>query len=182
MGSGALAQGFGVVVLLAAGLLVPAGVAKLRAPRIASEALGLRRDHAALVRLVGAGELLLAAWVLSGGGRAATATLALAYGGFTSVAARQRRRGASCGCFGSDSAPTSRIHLGLNLVAAATAGTLTVTGGSLDLVQLVAGAGLLHALALLLAGGAAVASAQLVLTALPDLAVARQRTPMTGRP
>jgi hypothetical protein len=49
-------------------------------------------------------------------------------------------------------------------------------------VHLVAGAGLLHALALLLAGGAAVASAQLVLTALPDLAVARQRTPMTGRP
>jgi hypothetical protein len=182
MGSGALAQGLGVVALLAAGLLVPAGVAKLRAPRIASEALGLRRDHAVLVRLAGADELLLAAWVLFDGGRAATATLALAYGAFAAVAARQRRRGAGCGCFGSGSSPTSRTHLGLNLVAAASAATLTLTGGTLDLLPLMAGAGPVHAMALLLAGGVAVVSAQLVLTALPDLAVARQRAPTQGRP
>jgi hypothetical protein len=183
MGSGSLLQVLGVVVALAAGLLLPAGVAKLRDPRIAIEALGLRRrGHRAVVRLVGAGELLLAAWVLFGGGRAATAVLALTYGAFTSVAARQRRRGAGCGCFGSDSSPTSRVHLGLNLIAAAAAGTLTITGATVAPVQLMAGAGPLEAMALLLAGGAAVVSAQLVLTALPELALARRRAPIGGRP
>jgi hypothetical protein len=183
MGSAAFVQALEVVVIIAAGLLVPAGVAKLRHPEIAREALGLGRwTRDELVRSVGAGELLLASWVLLDGGRAATATLAITYAAFTGVAARQRQRGASCGCFGGAGSPTSWTHLALDLTAALAAATLAITSASVGAVQVVLGAGPLEAVTLLVAGAAAVATAQLVLTALPELAAARRRTTTGGRP
>jgi hypothetical protein len=182
MASGAFGPALEVIALIAAGLLVPAGVAKLRRPEIAREALGLGRwSRDELVRTIGAGELLLAAWVLLDGGRLATGTLALTYAAFTLVAVRQRRRGASCGCFGVAASPTSWTHLALNLAAAFAAATLVVVGPSTGAVQLVLAAGPTEAVALLIAVSVGIASAQLVLTALPDLAEARRRTPTGGR-
>jgi hypothetical protein len=167
-----------VLVALAAGLLVPAGVAKLRAPVVAREALGLPARIEPLVRLLGAGELLLAATVLATGARPAVLLLALAYGTFTVVALRQRSRGQSCGCFGASDTPTGWHHVLLDGAAALVA-TVAAIGGIAAPVTLLAGAPL-AGLPLLLAGGVAVLSLQLLITALPDLAAARRT--VGGRP
>ncbi|HSK22909.1 MAG TPA: MauE/DoxX family redox-associated membrane protein, partial [Egicoccus sp.] len=117
-----------VVALVGAGLLVPAGTAKLRRPADAADALGWRsvRAHAA-VRAVGVGELALAAVVVVSGGPMAAALLVLAYLVFAAVALRQRSRGASCGCFGQADAPAGLLHVGINLVVA-TAAAVAASG------------------------------------------------------
>jgi hypothetical protein len=167
-----VAVGLGVLVAVAAGLLVPAGIAKLRAPAVAREALGLPLAADGLVRLLGAAELVLAAVVLATGARPAVAVLAVTYLGFTVVAARQRSRGASCGCFGASDTPTGWHHVALDAVAAAACGAAVLVGAPSVLAS--AGATPLAGIPLLIAGVVAVASAQLLITALPELAAARR--------
>jgi hypothetical protein len=181
MRSGALAPVLQVVALVAAGLLVPAGLAKLRRPEAVRRALGgglLARD--AVVRAIGAGELLLAAWILLDGSRASVAALGLTYAAFAVVAVRQQRRGAGCGCFGATTTPTGWAHVVLDLSAVIAAGGLVVLDAATGAAPLILAAGPVAGPALVVAGATAVVAAQLVLTALPDLAVARRRTGFGG--
>lgn len=167
-----------VLVVLAAGLLVPAGIAKLRDPAVAREALGLPARIEPLVRLLGAGELVLAAAVLATGARPAIVALALTYAGFTVVALRQRSRGESCGCFGASETPTGWHHVLLDGTAALVAAAAAVVGTAAP-VALLADAPL-SGVPLLLGAGVAVLTLQLLITALPDLAAARRTA--GGRP
>jgi hypothetical protein len=171
-GGSAVATALAVLVAVAAGLLVPAGVAKLRAPGVARTALGLPVRADGLVRLLGVGELALATAVLLTAWRPLLVVLAGAYVAFTAVAVRQRSRGESCGCFGASDAPTGWHHVlldGLAAVAVAAAALVAVPS-ALTLVVDAPLAGV----PLLVAGVVAVVSVQLVVTALPDLAAARR--------
>ncbi|MEX1164094.1 MAG: MauE/DoxX family redox-associated membrane protein [Nitriliruptor sp.] len=170
--SGAVALTLGVMVAVASGLLVPAGIAKLRAPAVAREALGLPIGAERLVRLLGAGELALAAVVLTTGAGPAVALLAVTYLAFTGVALRQRSRGESCGCFGASDTPTGWHHVIVDAAAAAAAGAAVLVGVP-SAVTLIAG-GPLAGVPTLVAGLVAVAAVQVVITALPDLATARR--------
>ncbi|WP_052668316.1 MauE/DoxX family redox-associated membrane protein [Nitriliruptor alkaliphilus] len=161
-----------VLVALAAGLLVPAGIAKLRAPGVARAALGLPRRTEPWVRTLGVAELGLAAAVLATAARPAVAALGVAYVAFTAVALRQRARGASCGCFGASDTPTGWHHVLLDGVAAAVVMAAAVVGVR-PASHLLTDAPL-AGVPLLAAGAIAVASLQLVITALPDLATARR--------
>ena len=171
-----LAITLAVLVAVAAGLLVPAGIAKLRAPAVAREALGAPAavgDTA--IRALGAGELLLAAGVLLVGGPIVVGALALTYLGFTVVAARQRSRGESCGCFGVEAdAPTSIGHVLLDGAVVVIA-VAAVAVGAPSLLALTAADGSLLSVPFLLGVVVATACAQLLLTALPDLADAARR-------
>lgn len=167
-----------VAIVLGAGLLVPAGIAKLRDPAAAVEALRWRGGRAhGLVRGIGVGELVLAAAVLVLGTRPLLAALAAVYAAFAVVALRQRRRGASCGCFGASTAPTSAVHVAFNAVLAAAAGLAASAAG--PFARLGAPAHLdLPAGQLVLAGGLAVVgvvSVQQLLTGLPELQSATRR-------
>lgn len=163
-----------ILVALAAGLLVPAGIAKLRDPSVARDALGLPRRTEPGVRVLGAGELVLAGLVLATGARLAVAALALAYAGFTIVALRQRSRGASCGCFGASETPTGWHHVILD-AGAALAGVGAVLAAAPAAATLLADAPL-AGVPLVAAGALAVATLQLTITALPELAAARRTT------
>lgn len=168
-----------VLVVLAAGLLVPAGIAKLRDPAVAREALGLPGRAAPLVRLIGAGELALAAAVLATGARPAVVAIALTYAGFTLVATRQRSRGASCGCFGATETPTGWHHVLVDAAIALAAGAAALVGTPAPATLLADApmAGVPLGVGVLVA----TASLQLVITALPELADAR-RTAAGGAP
>lgn len=165
-----------VAVAVAAGLLVPAGVAKLRTPAVARRALGApARVGDGAVRVLGAGELVLAAGVLVIGGPVLVGLLAVTYLGFALVAARQRSRGEGCGCFGVETeTPTSLGHVVLDGVAAAAAAVAVVVSAP-SLLAVVVADGSALAVPFLLGVVVAVASAQLLLTALPDLAAAARR-------
>lgn len=165
-----------VLVLVGAGLLVPAGIAKLRRPGDAAESLGWQATHAhAAVRAVGLGELALASAVVGPGGRGPAWLLTLAYLAFAGVALRQRRRGASCGCFGQAEAPAGLLHVAINLVVATAAvfaalGSLPVSVGP-HLGERSAGTALLATLMVV----TAVATVQQLLTGLPELRAATRR-------
>jgi hypothetical protein len=166
-----------VLVTIAAALLVPAGVAKLRHPAVAREALGApARIGDGSVRLLGVGELLLAAAVLIVGGTVPVALLAGTYLGFTAVAARQRSRGESCGCFGVEAdAPTGLGHVAVDALAATAAAVGAVLALPSLLSAVLADPSPLVA-PLLLGVVVATASAQMLLTALPDLLAAQRET------
>jgi hypothetical protein len=172
VGGSAVATVLAVLVAVAAGLLVPAGIAKLRSPAVARTALGLPLRADGLVRMLGAGELVLAAAVLVTAVRPLLALLAAAYLAFTAVALRQRSRGASCGCFGASATPTGWHHVLLDAGAALAVGAATVVGVP-SAASLVADAPL-AGVPLLVAGVVAVATVQLLITALPELAAARR--------
>jgi hypothetical protein len=161
-----------VLVALGAGLLVPAGVAKLRAPAVAREALGLPRRTEPLVRVLGVGELALATLVLVTGARLSVVALAGAYAAFTLVALRQRARGASCGCFGASQAPTGWHHVLLDGAVALTASGAAVVGIA-PVTDLLVDAPL-GGVPLVLGAAVAVAALQLTITALPELADVRR--------
>lgn len=169
---GVVAVALAVLVALAAGLLVPAGIVKLRDPSVARTALGLPRRAEPAVRLLGAGELALAAVVLTTGVWPAVAALALAYGGFTAVALRQRAEGASCGCFGASQTPTGWHHVLLDGGAALTALAAALVGVP-SARELVVAAPLTGVL-LVVAGVVAVVTLQQLITTLPELATARR--------
>lgn len=161
-----------VLVALAAGLLVPAGIAKLRAPGVARAALGLPRRTEPWVRVLGVAELGLAVAVLATAARPVVAALGLAYVAFTAVALRQRARGASCGCFGASDTPTGLHHVLLDGAAGATVLAAAAVGVP-PAVELLADAPL-AGVPLVVAGAIAVVSLQLLITALPELATARR--------
>jgi hypothetical protein len=107
-----------------AALLVIAGVAKLRHPAPAANAMaragfGAGRPAA---RLAGLLECGVGAWALLDPGVPALGALALAYAALASgIWAMRRADVTDCGCFGeAASLEPSRLHLAVNLMAAAT--------------------------------------------------------------
>ncbi|HEX2578077.1 MAG TPA: MauE/DoxX family redox-associated membrane protein [Aquihabitans sp.] len=110
----------------AALLLALAGALKVSSPaptRVALRSAGLP-DSVLAARLIGAGEVAVAAYALLAGGRSA-ALVALAYVAFAAFSLRVIRatRGrASCGCFGASDAPLTTLHVGVDLAVAAVAG------------------------------------------------------------
>ena len=120
-------------VLAAAGLLALAAPGKLLRPSLTTNALrqlGLP-GSAVLVRLLGVGELALAAAVWLAPSRPVLALLALAYAAFAGFVAVALRRGtalSSCGCFGRADTPPTRVHLGVVVTAALVAVAAVVTG------------------------------------------------------
>jgi hypothetical protein len=160
----------------AALLLLASGPAKLRAPEPTVAALrALRIDvllplaDRAVVRTGGVAEIALACWVLAGGGRVAAAALAAAYLGFAAVAVRLIVVGsaASCGCFGTVSAPVGRAHLAVCLAAAAAAVAATVSPVASARTLFAPDPAIGAAIAVLAVTLAA--AAYLCLTALPEL-------------
>lgn len=114
------------LVGIAAGLMLLAGLAKLRSPASAAEALGAFGLPAstALARGLGAIEACLGALCLIAPSRIGLAALAGAYLVLAVALGARRQRGeraAPCGCFGETSAPVHLGHLALNLACAALA-------------------------------------------------------------
>ena len=164
-----------LVAHAAAGLVLLAGVAKLRRPGATAEALALTRvpTTTGLVRVLGGAEIALAAAVLVVGGPWLFAALAATYLGFTTVAERQRRAGRGCGCFGATTTRVGPLHLGVDAAAALAAGIAAWQG-----VPGVAGIlpdGVVSASTTLGLLVLAVVLAQLTLTTLPDLLAIRAR-------
>jgi hypothetical protein len=95
--------------LIAALVLCVAGVAKLRAPQSAADALGELGlpAHTALIRGFAAGEIALGAVAAVRPTPALAAAVAAVYFGFAVLSAALARRGAACGCFGEPRAPAS---------------------------------------------------------------------------
>lgn len=153
-------------------LLMAAGVGKVTRPRPASAALRRARLPAGerLVRTIGGGEIVLGGMTLMPGGALPAAGLAAAYALLALVARRQQLAGADCGCFGTDSAPVTSLHVGVDWAAAAIALVAAIAPGPAVTAVLAArpGSGVL---ALTLAAIAA-AALRLLLTAAPDLTAA----------
>ena len=153
-------------------LLAAAGAQKLTSPAATGAALQVAKlpSDARLVRVLGLYELGLAAAVLLLGGMIPAAFLAGTYAAFAAFAWRQSRRGEGCGCFGEAEAPTTTVHVVVNLVAAVVAVAAAAAparplalfdGGP---ITAVAGVALLVTATALL---------RLTLTALPELTAAQ---------
>jgi len=152
-----------------AGLLAIAGIAKLRHPEPAANAmaragLGVGRPGA---RLTGVLECGVGAWVLLDSSALALVALALAYATAASgIWAMRRADVADCGCFGeSASLKPSRLHLAVNLMAAAACALAALSpppalGAAIERPPL-------EAMALIAGLGAAILLSYLALTALP---------------
>ena len=118
----ALAPAFAV----AAALILVAGLAKLNAPAPAALALGRLGlpGSAGFVRLAGTVEVALGTACLISPGPLSAALLAAAYVTFAIVVAglvRLDSGSVPCGCFGAGSFTANRVHVALNLLAAAVA-------------------------------------------------------------
>jgi hypothetical protein len=115
-----LADALTVPSAVAALVLCIAGVAKLRSPEAAARAVGV---GPAAIRAYALGELVLGLWALVAAGPVASGLMAAAYAAFAGLTVMLARRGAACGCFGSDRVPASPIQSlvsgALALVAAA---------------------------------------------------------------
>ena len=94
---------------VAAIVVAVAGLAKLRAPAVATAALSeLGLPSAAwIVRLLGAAELALAAWCLIDPAPVRAAALGGCYVAFALASAKLGQRRAACGCFGGHEQPAS---------------------------------------------------------------------------
>jgi hypothetical protein len=120
---------------IVAGLLVLSGVLKLARPRATAQAMadaGLPRSGDALARGLGLAEIGVAAWAFvapAAGGAIVLAALYLAFAGFLAWVLRFHPDAGSCGCAGARSVPPSRLHLGLDMVAAATALSYAAVAG-----------------------------------------------------
>jgi hypothetical protein len=122
-----VAQALSGPFLIAALTLCTAGVAKLRAPATAVDALravGLSVDPLA-VRAFAGGELALGAAAVLSADAVVAIVLAALYAGFAVLTLVLHRRNATCGCFGETGAPASRaqsaISAALAVVCAAAA-------------------------------------------------------------
>jgi hypothetical protein len=115
-----MAQALSGPFLIAALTLCIAGVAKLRSPGPAADALRAARlpAHPVLIRAFAAAELGLGAFAAISADVAAAAALAAVYAGFVVLAIVLHRRGAACGCFGEVDAPASRWQAALSGVLA----------------------------------------------------------------
>lgn len=107
---------------VAAIVVAVAGIAKLRAPAVATAALSELGLPSApwIVRLLGAAELALAGWCLIAPAVIAAAALGCCYVAFALASAALARRRAACGCFGERQHPAtlgqSAISAGLAVV------------------------------------------------------------------
>lgn len=121
---------------IGAGLLVLAGMAKVRRPDAPGRALvlaGLPGGTLA-VRALGVVEVLVGAVTLLVGGPV-WATVAVLYLGFTGFVVRERSRpAASCGCFGEEGVPLTPLHgvVDAVLAVAATAAAVLAAPGVVE--------------------------------------------------
>lgn len=116
---------------IGAGLLLVAGIAKVRRPAATTESLALAGlpDRPVLARGLGVGEVVLAMVVLATGHRVAALAVAGAYAVFAGVAAWLLRTDqGSCGCFGEVDAPLTRVHVVTNVVLAVGAAAAAIAG------------------------------------------------------
>lgn len=111
--------------LVACLVLCLAGLAKLRAPRTAAGAIGLRPG---VIRVLALGELALSLACVAHPTRALALALALLYGLFAIVATLLRRRGVACGCFGDHGLPVSLAHVTASGLLAGLAAAAAVAG------------------------------------------------------
>jgi hypothetical protein len=122
-------------------LLAMAGVAKAVRPRSTSRALkaaGLP-SATALVRLLGAGEAVLAVLGLTVAGPVPAALVSISYASFAGLVGYAKARGlaiSSCGCFGKPDTPPTAAHVVVNLAAAALAAIAAIASGRSPLGQL----------------------------------------------
>ena len=158
-----------------AGLLAAAGLAKLLSP--AATAGALRALHLpsrfVLVRLLGAGELVVGVAALVIGGPALAALVAAAYLAFTVFVVLALRSGTplqSCGCFGKVDTPPTSIHVVFDAVAALLALAVAATGTDrlLDVLSDQPGRGIPLLLVIVVTGYLA----YVVLTVLPAVSTA----------
>ncbi len=117
--------------MVALGVLVVAGVAKVRSPSPTAAALEVLRIPKPLVaaRLMGAGEVVLGVAAAITGAAALYGLVALSYAGFTGFilwALSGNQAAISCGCFGHEDTPPTIGHAAFNAAAAAVA-ALAVT-------------------------------------------------------
>jgi len=158
------------LLAIAAGVMFLAGVAKLRSPASAQEAMsgfGLP-PSLTLARGLGAIEVWIGGLCLIAPGRMALTALVSAYLVFAFVLGARWLRGerqAPCGCFGDSSVPTHLGHLAMNLVCAAVA--LAAVVKPPPSLTTIFGYGL-PALALLVGIGCSVYLIFALLTLLPD--------------
>lgn len=162
---------------VATGLLALAGLIKFFDPQpwvLALRNLGLSlpgplRRWSPLARLAGLGELAVAVAVFTTDGVVAWSALLLAYGLFTLVSVRARRRGGvSCGCFGVRSAPISGLHVAVNAGVVGVIGVVLAGDGAQPLIDRF-DAGVPAAIAYLVFAGLGVAATVTVLTLGADL-------------
>jgi hypothetical protein len=118
--------------LAAGGLLVVAGLPKLRDPLPLVRALRTTGLPASgpLVRALALAEVVLGVAAVVAPGRVTAALVAVAYAGFTAFVVLAVRRGgvlASCGCFGRPDTPPTRAHLVLTGGATATSAALAIS-------------------------------------------------------
>lgn len=121
--------------LIAAILLIVAGVAKVRSPAStvgAFKTMGLPASIGT-VRALGAGECLLGVAALAVPNAVVAAGVGVVYLGFAVTIAHALRSSVplrSCGCFGSKDTPPTRFHLAINVVGAVAGGLAAAVGTS----------------------------------------------------
>jgi hypothetical protein len=154
-------------LLIAAGLLVVSGLAKLMAPAAATRALAVAGlpGSPALVRMLSAVETALGVAALTSSETMTAAGLAVVYAGFAGFAMLLTRRRAACGCFGDSEAPASRAQAILSAVVASVC-TLAVFRPAHDLDWVLAQKPVTSA-TLLVGSAACVYAVVLVYTQLP---------------
>jgi hypothetical protein len=102
-----LASALTVPHAVAALLLCVAGLAKLRSPAAAARVVGVAP---VAVRAFSILEIGLGGWALLSADLTSSALMAGLYAAFAAVTIGLGRRGAPCGCFGSDHVPASSIQ------------------------------------------------------------------------
>jgi hypothetical protein len=111
------------LVSVLAAVLVVAGLAKLRAPAAAADAMRAVGAPAGIVpaRLAGGLETVVGIAALVAPSRPVLLAMAALYAVLAGVSVRLLRAAvpaASCGCFGADDAPPSRLHAWFDVAAA----------------------------------------------------------------
>lgn len=155
-----------------AAVLVVAGVRKLTAPGATAAALHGARlpSDRRLVRLLGAGEIVVGGAAMLAGGTLWVGLLGLTYAAFALFAYRQSRAGQGCGCFGEADAPATGLHVAVNVAGALLAGIAAWQPA--DSLLGVLGPDVLTAAATVTLIGLGTVVLRLALTALPELAAA----------
>jgi hypothetical protein len=125
-----VAQALAGPFLIAALTLCAAGVAKLRSPGPAADALTAARlpGSAIVIRGFAAGELALGVFAAVTAEAGAAAALAVVYTGFAVLVLILRRQEASCGCFGTTGAPASRSQAVISAVLALVSAAAAASG------------------------------------------------------
>jgi hypothetical protein len=155
--------------LAAALALCVAGLAKLRSPRPAAEALAVAGlpSHPWLIRCFAACELALGMYAALSGSTLAAIAMAATYAGFAGLTLLLHRRHAACGCFGSEGAPASPAQSAISAVLAAVAAAAAISHAH-DLSWIVSRSAVTAASLLIGIGGAVFA----LVVAYSDLPVA----------